>query len=60
MRKHGSSDRVSLEKSEIERELGIQMDFKFSQHIETQVNKANMLLDLIRMQCLMNILMQSQ
>ena len=50
MRKHGSSDRVTLEKSEIERDLGVQVDkdLRFSQHIETQVNKANRLLGLIR------------
>ena len=50
MRKHGSSDRVTLEKSEIERDLGVQVDkvLRSSQHIETQVNKANRLLDLIR------------
>ena len=41
MRKHGSSDRVSLEHSEIERNLGVRVDkdLRFSQHIETQVNK---------------------
>ena len=50
MRKHGSSDRVSLEKSEIERNLSVQVDkdLRFSQHIETQVNKSNRLLGLIR------------
>ena len=50
MRKHGSSDRVTLEQSEIERDLGVQVDkdLRFSQHIETQVNKANRLLGLIR------------
>ena len=50
MRGHGSSDRVTLERSEIERDLGIQVDkgVRFSQHFETQVNKANRLLDLIR------------
>ena len=50
MRKHVSSDRVTLEKSEIERDLGVQVDkdLRFSQHIETQVNKANRLLGLIR------------
>ena len=36
MRKHGSSDRVTLEKSERERALGVQVnnDLRFSQHIE--------------------------
>ena len=50
MRKHGSSDRVSLEKLEIEGDLGVQVDkdLRFSQHIETQVNKTNKLLGLIR------------
>ena len=50
MRKHESSDRVTLEKSEIERDLDVQLDkdLKFLQHIETQVNKANRLLGLIR------------
>ena len=39
-----------LEKSEIERDLGVQVDkdLRFSQHIETQVNKANRLLSLMR------------
>ena len=37
-------------KSEIERDLGVQVDkdLRFSQHIETQVNKANRLLSPIR------------
>ena len=50
MRKRGSSDKVTFEKSEIERDLGAQMDkdLRFSQHIETQVNEANLLLGLIR------------
>ena len=50
MRKHGSSERVALEKSEIEKDLGIQVDkdLRFSQHIETQFKKANRLLGLIR------------
>ena len=50
MKKHGSSDRVTLEKSEIERDLGVQVEknLRFSQHIETQVNKANMLLGITR------------
>ena len=39
----GGSDRVTLEQLEIERDLGVQVekDLRFSQHIETQVNKAN-------------------
>ena len=50
MKRHGSSDRVSLQKSEIEREMSVQVDkdLKFLQNIETQVNKANRLLGLIR------------
>ena len=50
MRKHVSSDRVTLEKSEIERDLGVQVDnvLRFSQHIETRINKANRLFGLIR------------
>ena len=41
---------VTLEKLEIERDLGIQVDkdLRFSQHIETQVNQAYRLLALIR------------
>ena len=50
MRNHGSSDRATLEKSEIEKDLGVEVDkdLRFLQHIETQVNKANRLLGLIR------------
>ena len=50
MRKHGSSDRIILDKSEIERDLDVQVDkdLRFSQQIETHVNKANRLLGLIR------------
>ena len=46
----GSSDRVTLEQLEIDRDLGVQVDkdLIFSQHIETHVNKANRLLGLIR------------
>jgi len=49
MRKHESSDRVSLEKSKMETNLSVQMDknLRFSQHIETHFNKANRLLGLI-------------
>ena len=50
MGQHESSDRVTLEKLEIERDLSVQVDkdLRFSQHIETQVNKANILMGLIR------------
>ena len=46
MRKHGSGERVTLEKAEIERDLGVQVDkdLRFLHYIETQVNKANRLL----------------
>ena len=45
-----SSDRVSLEKLAIVRDLGVQvdMDLRFSQHVETQVNNANRMLGLMR------------
>ena len=41
---------VTLEKLKIERDLGVQVDkdLRFSQHIETQINKANRLLSPIR------------
>jgi hypothetical protein len=50
MRKHGSSDKKTLGKSSLEKDLGVHVDkdLRFSQHIETQVNKANKLLGLIR------------
>lgn len=50
MRNHGRVDKVDLQASECERDLGIQVDsdLKFSKHIETQVNKANRLLGLVR------------
>ena len=50
MRKHGSVDRVNLESSRVERDLGIYIDsdLKFSKHVETQVNKANRIVGLIR------------
>lgn len=50
MRKHGSLDRVKLENSSAERDLGVNIDneLKFSKHVETQVNKANRILGLIR------------
>jgi len=50
MRKHGSEDRVVLKGSDAERDLGVMVDseLKFSKHVETQVNKANRILGLIR------------
>ena len=50
MRKHGSHETLELKESEIERDLGVNVDasLKFSQHVEIQVNKANRLLGLIR------------
>ena len=53
MTKHGSNDKVGFEQFEIERDLGVQVDkgLRFSQHIETQVNKANRLLSQIVRSC---------
>lgn len=50
MRKHGSDEKVTLESSEVERDLGVNVDsdLKFSKHVEIQVNKANRILGLIR------------
>ena len=50
MRSHGSLERIVLEKSELEKDLGVHVDsdLKFSKHVEIQVNKANRLLGLIR------------
>jgi len=50
MKKHASEERVTLEASGVERDLGVMVDrgLKFSVHVETQVNKANRLLGLIR------------
>ena len=49
-KKTWGAESSSLEKSEIEMDLGVQVDkdLRFSQYIEAQVNKANRLLDLIR------------
>ena len=45
-----SGERVKLEKSTLEKDLGVHVDkdLKFSKHIEIQVNKANKILGLIR------------
>ena len=50
MKKHDSDDVVSLEASEVEKDLGVLVDnrLKFSGHILGQVNKANRLVGLIR------------
>ncbi|XP_076442709.1 uncharacterized protein LOC143281387 [Babylonia areolata] len=50
MRLHNSDERVVLESSKGEKDLGVLMDqeLRFRQHIETQVNKANRILGLIR------------
>jgi hypothetical protein len=50
MRKHDEVIRVKLESSELERDLGVNIDneLKFSKHVEVQVNKANRILGLIR------------
>jgi hypothetical protein len=50
MRIHGRQEKINLEETQIERDLGVQIDseLKFSQHIETPVNKANRLLRLKR------------
>jgi hypothetical protein len=50
MRKHGSNERIALNSSDLERDLGVHVDsdLKFSRHVEIQVNKANKILGLIR------------
>ena len=50
MRKHDSRETVILQPTEEEKDLGVLVDkeLKFSKHIETQVNKANRIVGLIR------------
>ena len=50
MRFTNSTEQVTLEPSEVEKDLGVLVDqeLKFSKHIEVQVNKANKILGLIR------------
>lgn len=50
MRKHVSTETNRLQATELEKDLGVNMDneLKFSKHIEIQVNKANRLLGLVR------------
>ena len=49
-RKHGSEEKIDLQETTLEKDLGVHMDpeLKFSQHLERQVNKAKRLLGLIR------------
>ena len=50
IRIHNSTERVKLNPSDMEKDLGVYIDseLKFSKHVETQVNKANKILGLIR------------
>ncbi len=50
MRRHGCTERVMIEKSYVEKYRGVCVDkeLKFSRHVETQVNKSNEMLGLIR------------
>lgn len=50
MKRHASDERVTLGATEVEKDLGVQVDkdLKFATHIESQVNKANKILGLIR------------
>ena len=50
MKKQNSEERIELGVSEFEKDLGVYVDhnLNFSKHIQTQVNKANRLLGLIR------------
>ena len=50
MRKNFSNEREILKDTELERDLGVNVDpeLKISKHIEIQVNKANKVLGLIR------------
>ena len=50
MKDHGSDKIENLESSEGEKDLGILVDheLKFSRHVETQVNKANKILGMVR------------
>jgi hypothetical protein len=50
MRKHGCNERVMIEKFSVEKDLYVCIDkeLKFSRHTETQSNKSNKLLGLIR------------
>jgi hypothetical protein len=50
MRRHGCNERVMIEKSSVEKDLGVNAykELKFSKHVETQANTSNKLLGLIR------------
>ena len=50
MRRHGCNERVMIEKSSVEKDLGVHVDkeLKIFRHIETLANKSNKLLGLIR------------
>ena len=50
MRKHDDTNRVMLDSTEIEKDLGVLVDneLKFTKHVVAQVNKANKILGLIR------------
>ena len=50
MRRHGCNERVMIEKSSVEKDLGVYVDkeLKFSKHVETKANTSNKLLGLIR------------
>jgi hypothetical protein len=50
MRRHGCNKRVMIEKSSMEKDLGIYVNkkLKFSKHVETLANASNQLFGLIR------------
>ena len=50
MRRHGCEEKIVLLQSQVEKDLGVQVDdeLKFSTHIIAQTNKANRLVGLIR------------
>jgi hypothetical protein len=50
MRRHGCNEKVMIEKSREEKDLGVYVDkeLKFSKHFETQANTSNKLLGIIR------------
>ena len=50
MRKHGSEEKIDLEETTMEKDLGVHMnpELNFSQHLDRQVNKANRLLGTIK------------
>ena len=50
MKNHNSEEKVTLQTSNTEKDLGVEVDneLKFSKHIETQVSKANKILGQIR------------